>query len=84
MQQAIPFDDYCRIKAVNWSSLKHLWLGSPLHYKHHIESNDDDDTTGRQLAREVHRLVLEPDSKADYVIWEGGDRRGAAWKAFEK
>jgi len=80
---AIPFRDYAAIKAVNWSSLKHLWAKSPLHYKHHIESGEDDDSVGRAMGREVHRLVLEPDTEPDYVIWKGGDRRGKEWKEFE-
>ena len=80
---AISFDEYCRIDAVNWSKLKRLWVGSPLHYKYHLESGEDDDSVGRALGRECHRLVLEPDSPPDYVIWEGGDRRGKAWKEFE-
>jgi exodeoxyribonuclease VIII len=80
----IPFDTYAAIGAVNWSKLKHLWAGSPLHYKYHVDAGESEDTTGRAMGREVHRLVLEPDSAPDYVVWEGGDRRGPAWKEFEK
>ena len=46
-------------------------------------ATEDEDTLGRAMGREVHRLILEPDSEPDYVIWEGGDRRGKAWKEFE-
>ena len=79
----MDFTDYSAIEAVNWSRLKHLWEGSPLHYKHAAENWRDDDTLGRALGRECHRLVLEPHRPPDYVIWDGGDRRGKAWKEFE-
>jgi exodeoxyribonuclease VIII len=79
----MEFALYAAIKAVNWSKLKHLWAGSPLHYKHAVESGEDDDTVGRAMGREVHRLVLEPHTEPDYVIWEGGNRVGKAWKEFE-
>ena len=73
-------DEYVTLDGVNWSALKHIWNGSLLHYFHRGE---DEDTSGRAMGREVHRLVLEPDSELDYVVWEGGDRRGKAWKEFE-
>lgn len=77
----IPFADYCAIDAVNWSSLKHLWAGSPLHYKHHRESTDKD-TTGRGMGRLLHALVLGSFDE-DFIIYEDGDRRGKAWDAFK-
>jgi exodeoxyribonuclease VIII len=79
----IPFSEYAAIRAVNWTKLKRLWTGSALHYWDYVNSDRDDDSIGRMLGRLTHKLVLEPDSPPDYVVWEGGDRRGKAWKEFE-
>jgi len=77
----IPFAEYCAIDAVNWSSLLHLWKGSPLHYKHHRESADKD-TTGRKMGRLLHALALGSFDE-EFVIYDGGDRRGKAWTDFQ-
>ncbi len=74
---AAPFADYCAIDAVNWSSLKHLWAGSPLHYKHHRESADKD-TTGRKMGRLLHAMALGSFDE-EFVVFEDGDRRGKVW-----
>lgn len=81
MAAVIPFADYCATDAVNWSSLLHLWKGSPLHYRHHRESADKD-TTGRKMGRLLHALALGSFDE-EFVIFEEGDRRGKAWEAFK-
>lgn len=79
--QILTFPDYCAIDAVNWSSLKHLWDGSPAHYRHHLATADKD-TTGRMSGRLLHGLALGSFDE-DFVIYEDGDRRGKAWEAFK-
>ncbi len=81
MAAVITFADYCAIDAVNWSSLKHLWAGSPLHYKHHRESADKD-TTGRKMGRLLHAMALGSFDE-EFVVYDGGDRRGKAWTDFQ-
>ena len=77
----MTFADYLALRGVNWSSLKHLWAGSPLHYQHHRQA-EDRDTTGRMAGRMLHALVLGTFDE-DFVIYDGGDRRGNAWKEFQ-
>jgi hypothetical protein len=79
----IPFDEYAAMEGANWSKVKRIWQKSPLHYKAALESEEDEDTVGRAMGREVHRLVLEPDTEPDYVLWKGGDRRGKEWNEFK-
>lgn len=73
------FAEYQGIKAINWSSLKHLVFGSPLHYRHNIQ-DPSPDSTGRAIGRAVHALVLE--GVRDFVVWDG-DRRGKPWQEFK-
>lgn len=83
---AISFDDYCAIDAVNWSSLKHLSPkhgGSPLRYQHALKT-ESADTAARALGRAAHTLTFEPDRfDLDYAVWTEGDRRGKAWLDFK-
>lgn len=72
------FAAYRAHKALNWSSIKHLIMGSPLLYRYRL-TEPDDDTTGRLIGRAVHALALE--GREDFVVWEG-DRRGKEWLAF--
>lgn len=75
------FADYRALDAVNWSSLKHL-RESPLKYLHMLNAQDED-TRYLALGRVTHALVFEPATfERDYVIYEGGDRRGKDWTAF--
>ncbi len=78
-----PFDAYIALDGVNWSTLKHLWRGSPLHYRYALEQQDAD-TTSRLSGRALHTLVLEgPAAFAErYAVFEG-DRRGNVWKDFQ-
>ena len=73
--------DYHAIDAVNWSTLK--WMReSPLVYRHRLDHGYED-THALAMGRVTHTLVFEPSKfDAEYVIWDGGDRRGAEWKEF--
>lgn len=74
---------YFDAPGVNWSTLKHM-RESALHYKHRL-SAPIEDTIAMALGRATHTLVFEPSLFDDeYVIWEGGDRRGKAWTEFSE
>lgn len=77
--------DYESIRAVNWSSLRHLHAGtggSPLLYRWRID-NPRPDTAAFQLGRAVHCAVLEPDEFASrYAVYPGPVRRGKQWDAW--
>lgn len=76
-------DEYAKIDAVNWSSLKHM-RESPMHYRYRLD-NPIESTPAMALGRATHTLVFEPLLFDDeYVIWTEGDRRGKAWKEFEE
>lgn len=73
---------YFAMPGVNWSSLKVIDT-SPLAYKYALE-NKREDTADLAAGRLLHTLVFEPAKfGAEYAVWEGGDRRGNAWKEFE-
>lgn len=75
-------DPYFTRPEVSWSQLK-LLDDSPLAYKHALE-NPRPDTADLAAGRLTHTLVFEPHKfGVEYAIWEGGDRRGGAWKDFE-
>ncbi len=73
---------YYASDAVNWSTLK--WMReSPLVYRHRLTQGTED-TPVYAMGRLTHTLVFEPEKfHAEYAIWEGGDRRGNAWKEFQ-
>lgn len=85
--------DYAKIDGVNWSTLKHMGK-SPLAYRHACD-NERPDTKAFLIGRYLHALVFEPEHveeryavhdgtfPLDYVVYEGGDRRGKAWEAFK-
>ena len=78
----IPYDEYARIKATNWSALKHM-RKSPKHYKFALD-NPRKDTTRLALGRAAHTAVLEPDRfMIEYACFKGGDRRGKKWLDFK-
>lgn len=75
-------DAYRSIDAVNWSTLKHL-RDSALHYRYRLEAPIEQ-TAAMALGRVTHTLVFEPELfESEYVIWEGGDRRGKDWLEFK-
>jgi hypothetical protein len=78
----MSFEEYMALDAVNWSSLKHLRV-SPKHYRHALK-HQRKDTAALKLGRAVHTAVFESDRLVrDYVLWDGGDRRGKAWTDFK-
>lgn len=52
---------------------------SPAHFLASLE--EEADTPAFKFGRLVHYLVL---GGGDYVVWEGGDRRGKVWDAFKE
>lgn len=77
----LSFPAYQALPGVNWSTLKHM-ADSPLHYRHHL-TTPRSDTPAMRFGRAVHTAVLEPDRfPLEHIIWDGGDRRGNAWKEF--
>ncbi len=73
----ISFEDYVNLPGEHFSGLKALDT-SPLHYHRAVAKKD---TSALRIGRTLHAFVLDPDG-VDYVVWEGGDKKGAAWKAF--
>ena len=72
------YPEYAALEGVNWSSLKWLWSGSPLHYRYHADHPKADvDTPARVRFRAVHTAILEPEKFAEeYPIYTGGNRSG--------
>ena len=76
------YADYACIQRVNWSTLKHMVFGSPLHYLHAIQEPSPD-TTSRMMGRLLHALVLRPgDVSSEFAIYPGDRRAGKEWEAF--
>ena len=74
--------DYYSDPRVNWSTLKAL-RDSPAHYRRQLV-NPMKQTPAMALGRATHTLVFEPQKfEAEYIIWDGGDRRGKAWLDFK-
>jgi hypothetical protein len=83
MEPMMTFADYCGLKGMNWSLLKKLRDGSPLHLKHAIDNPDESDSDTFRVGRAFHTLVLEPEKFDDaYVMWPKR-RQGKEWDAFE-
>lgn len=79
----VPFADYIRIQAVNWSTLKEMGK-SPRHYLHRLGHQRGDSPTFA-LGRAAHTAILEPDRLLlDYAVFEGPRRAGKIWDAFEE
>lgn len=77
-------DKYESIKALNWSSLKHL-TSSPLLYAWRQE-HPQPDSAAMALGRAVHCAVLEPDTFGSrYIVrpagLDGRTKKGKAWAA---
>ena len=78
----MKYHDYAAIDRVNWTLLKHMVFGSPLHYAHALR-NPSPDTTSRAMGRLLHALVLRPqDVNAEFAIYPGDRRAGKEWEAF--
>lgn len=73
--------DYKEINAVNWSTLKELWI-SPKQYRHRV-TTPRPDTEALITGRAVHCAVYEPERfQTGYVVYPGPVRRGRAWEEF--
>jgi hypothetical protein len=80
-QERVPFEAYTEIEAAHASALKDL-LVSPRLYRWRRD-NDRPDSDLFRVGRACHTAVLEPERfLADYVLWDGGIRRGKEWDAF--
>jgi len=78
----ISFKRYCRIEAVNQSTLKEI-LKSPKHYKAATEKGESD-TVAMRDGRIIHSLVLEPRSIPSRVaVWPEERRAGLVWEAVK-
>lgn len=74
-------NEYNADKGVNWSLLKYM-AESPMAFRF-ARMNGRKDTQALALGRAVHTLVFEPHLfNSEFVIWEGGPRRGKEWAAF--
>lgn len=77
--------DYNKVKAVNYSSLKHLRPpdGSPLKYEY-FQLHRKKDTPAMLLGRATHTATLEPDQfPLEYAVWDGA-KRGGKYTAFKE
>jgi len=75
--------DYFAADGVNWSTLKAM-RDSPKAYRYACD-NPRADTLPFMLGRAVHTAVLTPAwFDAEFVEWDGGDRRGKEWAAFKE
>lgn len=80
--QRVPFRDYCKIKAVNWSSLKRMDESAKA-YRWHQDNPEDHDTDSMRTGRAVHTLALDPSMFDDmYAVFEGDRRAGKVWTEF--
>lgn len=80
----MKYPDYARIPRVNWSTLRSMVFGSPLHYLHAIQEPSPD-TTSRMMGRLLHALVLRPaDVSSEFAIYPGERRAGKEWEEFRR
>ena len=78
----IPFAEYLKLPGLSASALKHL-MRSPLNYKWHLD-HPTEPTAAMALGTAAHTAILEPAKlKTDYVLWDGGTRRGKAWDEYK-
>ena len=80
LHENVTFEDYAKIDAVNYSSLKHM-RRSPMHYRYRMD-HPEEPTEAMLLGTAAHRAILEPDRLGDFAIWTGGRRYGREWDAF--
>lgn len=74
-------DTYETIKAINWSSLKHMSV-SPLMYRWRLE-HPEARKPAFVFGGAVHCLILEPEKFHDrYAVFDG-TRRGPDWEAWQ-
>jgi hypothetical protein len=82
LTERLTFEAYVAVDAVHATGLKHM-LVSPLQYKYWRDHDRPDSDTFR-AGRAIHTAILQPERfLADYVLWDGGIRRGKEWEAFK-
>lgn len=80
MSAAFAIPDYASLRAINWSSLKHLHV-SPLLYQWRI-AHPEPKKPAFIIGGATHCATLEPDTfDARYRIYDG-TRRGKEWDAW--
>lgn len=77
----LPFAEYCKIDAWNWSAIKLLENGSPKHALH-ARTHPSDDTAARGMLRAIHCLTLELHRFNEQFAVFDGHRRGKVFDAF--
>lgn len=79
----IPFEQYLKLPGLSASTLKKL-MRSPLAYKWALDHPDHTSSAAQALGTAAHTAILEPAKlKTDYMLWDGGTRRGKAWDEFK-
>jgi hypothetical protein len=91
----LSFDAYKAIDAVNFTSLKQLFVDragphedrlcitSPYRYQYFKLQGDTRETDAMRVGRATHTAVFEPDSfMREYALFDGKVRAGKAWDAF--
>lgn len=83
----MTFEEYQKIDAVNWSTLKEL-KRSPRHYQHRLQEPLAE-TPAMRLGRAVHCAVFEPDELLfRYALYKESKSRGEgarkAWVDFQE
>jgi hypothetical protein len=75
--------EYRAIKAVNYSSLKHI-RKSPKHYKHNIDHPEPDSPSKYAELRAIHALLLEPFIfEEQFAVYDGRrDKRVKEYQDF--
>jgi exodeoxyribonuclease VIII len=82
----LSFEDYQKIDAVNFSTLKNMAI-SPMHYRYWAGIKKED-TPSTLLGRGVHTSVLEPDRfPLEYTVYRESKTKGKGaktnWQAFQ-
>ena len=80
----MPFDDYCKIDAINASALKY-GCKSILHMRTYINRKSEDQTSAMKMGTLLHAGLLEPEKRtSEIVVWkkEWGRRGTKLYKAF--
>ena len=78
----LDFAAYRALDGLSISTLKVL-RDSPMKYRHNLMTPREE-TPAMVLGTAAHCAILEPAKiKAEYVLWNGGTRRGKDWDAFK-
>lgn len=81
----MPFEEYAKIPALNGSSIVHM-RRSPMQYAH-AKANPSPETAALRLGTATHKLILEPETVEDFVVWGAKEeqkvRNGRVWNEFQ-